>query len=183
MAMCDRGRLARCRRLRESCSSARRPGATGAVPFAVDVNGLVIAFTVAAAIVTVLILGLVPAFRVTNVHLGTGASGVRRRARFGRAATAAEESRRRAGRVVAGPAGRRRPVHSHASELWARQTWASRRKQCCSVRIDPQAVGYCAGASAGPLSRPRGSRGGHSRASAAPASRDVRPRDRLPEHR
>jgi predicted permease len=46
-------------------------GARGAAPFSVDVNGRVIAFTIAAALMTVVLFGLVPAFRTTNLQLST----------------------------------------------------------------------------------------------------------------
>jgi predicted permease len=46
-------------------------GSTGSAPFSVDVNGRVLAFTIAASFATVLLFGLVPAFRATSVSLGT----------------------------------------------------------------------------------------------------------------
>ena len=46
-------------------------GSTGAAPFAVDVNGPVIAFTVAAGLMTVFLFGLIPAFRTTSLELST----------------------------------------------------------------------------------------------------------------
>jgi predicted permease len=46
-------------------------GATGAAPFSAAVNVEVIAFTIAAAIVTVLLFGVAPAFRTTNLQPGT----------------------------------------------------------------------------------------------------------------
>jgi predicted permease len=46
-------------------------GSTGSAPFPVDVNGRVMAFTIAVSILTVLLFGLVPAFRTTSLQLGT----------------------------------------------------------------------------------------------------------------
>jgi predicted permease len=46
-------------------------GSTGPAPFPVDVNGRVIGFTVGMSIMTVLLFGLVPAFRTTSLQLGT----------------------------------------------------------------------------------------------------------------
>src|SRR5205085_8085184 len=46
-------------------------GARGATPFSVDVNGRVIGFTIAAALITVGLFGLLPAFRTTNLQLST----------------------------------------------------------------------------------------------------------------
>ena len=56
-----------------------------ATPFSVDVNGRVIGFTIAAALITVGLFGFLPAFRTTNLQLSTALKvSAARRSRRGR---------------------------------------------------------------------------------------------------
>jgi predicted permease len=118
----------------------RATGATGAVPFAVDVNGLVIAFTVAAAVVTVLILGLVPAFRVTNVHLGmalraAAAGALGGQPRLQKSLVAAQVA---LSLVLLAGAG----LFIRTLQNYGRVSLGFSKETVLSVRIDPQTAGY-----------------------------------------
>jgi predicted permease len=115
-------------------------GATGSVPFAVDVNGRVLAFTAAAAVVTVLILGLVPAFRVTNLQLGTALRVSAARASSGqpklqKGLVAAQVA---LSLVLLAGAG----LFIRTLQNYARVDLGYSQDQVLSVRIDPQTAGY-----------------------------------------
>jgi predicted permease len=115
-------------------------GVTGAAPFAVAVDGRVIAFTVAAAVVTVLLFGLAPAFRTTNLQVGTAlrisaARGASVPPRLQKVLVAAQVA---LSLVLLAGAG----LFIRTLQNYAHVSLGFSHEQVLSVRLDPQAAGY-----------------------------------------
>ena len=112
-------------------------GATGPVPFAVETNGRVIAFTVAAGVLTVLLSGLVPAYRTTNLHVGAAlrVSAARGSSVLQKALVAAQVA---LSLVLLAGAG----LFIRSLQSYARVNLGFSQERVLSVRIDPQTAGY-----------------------------------------
>jgi predicted permease len=115
-------------------------GATGSIPFAVDVNGRVLGFTVTAAVVTVLILGLAPAFRMTDLHLGTalrvsGGRSSSARPKLQKALVAAQVA---LSLVLLAGAG----LFVRTLQNYAHVSLGFSQEQVLGVRIDSKSTGY-----------------------------------------
>lgn len=115
-------------------------GATGPAPFAVAVDGPVIAFTVTAAVVTVLLFGLAPAFRTTSLQVGaalrvSAAGGSTVPPRLQKILVAAQVA---LSLVLLAGAG----LFIRTLQNYARISLGFSHEQVLSVRLDPQAAGY-----------------------------------------
>ena len=90
-----------------------------------------------------LMLGLLPALRITKTPVGDRAAraGPRHR-RIRRVAARRAAGRRRAARAVAAAARRRRPAGAHARQPAARRSRAIAKDGLLTVRVDAQAAGY-----------------------------------------
>ena len=118
----------------------RALGSTGAAPFSVDVNGYVLAFTIAAGLVTVLLFGLAPAFRTTSLDLSTAlkVSSARGSSAGGTLQKFLVASQVALSLVLLVGAG----LFVRSLQNYARVQLGFSQEQVLSVWINPLAVGY-----------------------------------------